>query len=150
MKGVYRSTDGGAHWTQISPQGSHEIHEVESVAIDPADPKIIYAGTWHLPWKTTDGGANWHNIKQGVIDDSDVFSIIIDPQQPTSFTPAPARGIYKSDNAGEIFHKRAGNPEHRPAHPRADAGSRSTVNIVYAGTTEGLYRPQTPEQAGSV
>src|SRR5690349_22599935 len=44
--------------------------------------ETIYAGTWHLPWKTTDGGRSWHNIKNGVIDDSDVFSIIIDPKQP--------------------------------------------------------------------
>ena len=55
---------------------------MESIAIDPKDPDTIYAGTWHLPWKTTDDGANWHNIKQGLIDDSDVFSIIIDPTVP--------------------------------------------------------------------
>ncbi len=52
-------------WKLISPEGSQELHEVESIAIDPKDPKIIYAGTWHLPWKTTDDGANWSNIKAG-------------------------------------------------------------------------------------
>ncbi|MGC1295673.1 MAG: transcriptional regulator, partial [Alloacidobacterium sp.] len=83
LKGVYRSEDGGLDWKEISPPDSGEIHEVESIAIDPNDPKTIYAGTWHLPWKTTDGGASWHNIKQGLIDDSDVFSIIVDPTRPT-------------------------------------------------------------------
>ena len=39
LKGVYRSDDSGAHWKQISPADSHEIHEVESIAIDPADPQ---------------------------------------------------------------------------------------------------------------
>ena len=48
----------GATWHQISPPDSHEIHEVESLAVDPANPDIVYAGTWHLPWKTTDGGEN--------------------------------------------------------------------------------------------
>ena len=64
LKGVFRSKDNGIHWKQISPQGSAEIHEVQSIAIDPTDPNVIYAGTWHLPWKTIDGGATWHNIKR--------------------------------------------------------------------------------------
>ena len=49
LKGVYRSMDSGEHWQLISPEGSQELHEVESIAIDPANPEIIYAGTWHLP-----------------------------------------------------------------------------------------------------
>ena len=73
LEGVFRSTDTGAHWERISPKDSAEIHEVESLAIDPVDPNVIYAGTWHLPWKTTDGGKNWTSIKQGIIEDSDVF-----------------------------------------------------------------------------
>ena len=81
LRGVYRSEDGGVQWKQISPLGSMELHEVESIAVDPDEPGTIYAGTWHLPWKTTDGGATWHSIKKGLIDDSDVFSIIIDPKQ---------------------------------------------------------------------
>ena len=56
LSGVYRSLDSGATWTLISPPGSTEIHEVESLAVDPVNPDIIYAGTWHLPWKTADGG----------------------------------------------------------------------------------------------
>jgi len=35
LKGVYRSDDDGASWKQISPAASSEIHEVESIAIDP-------------------------------------------------------------------------------------------------------------------
>ena len=78
------------------PPGSREIHEVESLAVDPANPDIVYAGTWHLPWKTTDGGKNWHNIKQGMIDDSDVFSIILDPEKPSTIFLSACSGIYKS------------------------------------------------------
>ena len=51
-----------------------------SLAVDPSDPNIIYAGTWHLPWKTEDGGKTWAIIKQGIIEcTSDVFSIVVDP-----------------------------------------------------------------------
>ena len=139
LEGVFRSTDAGATWTQISPAGSREIHEVESLAIDPLDPNIIYVGTWHLPWKTTDGGKTWRNIKQGLIDDSDVFSIIIDPSQPRTVFLSACSGIYKSENAAELFHKIQGIPS---SARRTRVLKQDPVNhqIVYAGTTEGLYK----------
>lgn len=139
LNGVFRSTDSGATWTEISPPGSHEIHEVESVAVDPIDPNIVYAGTWHLPWKTTDGGKNWHNIKQGVIDDSDVFSIIIDPSMPSVVFASACSGIYKSENAAELFKKIQGIPS-TARRTRVLKMDPVNHNIVYAGTTEGLYK----------
>ena len=41
LTGIYRSQDGGRHWALISPMGSSELHEVESIAIDPVHPEII-------------------------------------------------------------------------------------------------------------
>ncbi len=110
LEGVFRSRDGGATWAQISPPGSHEIHEIESLAVDPDNADIVYAGTWHLPWKTTDGGKTWHNIKQGLIVDSDVFSIIVDPEHPHTVYLSACSGIYKSENAGALFRKIQGIP----------------------------------------
>ncbi|HSK46342.1 MAG TPA: hypothetical protein VLA83_20910, partial [Candidatus Binatia bacterium] len=72
LDGIYRSRNGGRDFERISPANHAEIKNVESIAIDPVNPEVIYAGTWHLPWKTEDGGKTWHNIKKGVIDDSDV------------------------------------------------------------------------------
>lgn len=146
LKGVYGSDDSGAHWKQISPAGSNEIHEVESIAIDPADPNTIYAGTWHLPWKTTDGGANWRNIKQGLIDDSDVFSIILDPKQPAIVYLSACSGIYKSENAAELFHKQQGIPN-TARRTRVLMQDPVDRNIVYAGTTEGLYQTKNAGQS---
>jgi photosystem II stability/assembly factor-like uncharacterized protein len=139
LKGVYRSTDGGEHWQLISPEGSQEIHEVESIAIDPANPQIIYAGTWHLPWKTTDGGANWTSIKQGVIEDSDVFSIIVDPKDSNVVYASACSGIYKSQNGGEKFQKVQGIPS-TARRTRVLTQDPQNLNIVFAGTTEGLFR----------
>ena len=139
LKGVYRSVDNGVHWQQISPEGSSEIHEVQSIAIDPADPNVIYAGTWHLPWKTTDGGATWHNIKEGVIDDSDVFSIIVDPKQPNIVYASACSGIYKSADGGDLFHKVQGIPS-TARRTRKLEQDPEHLETVFAGTTEGLYR----------
>ena len=139
ISGVYRSSDSGVHWTQITSVGNGEIHKVESIAIDPVDPKTIYAGTWHLPWKTTDGGVTWHNIKQGLIDDSDVFSIIIDPTRPSVVYASACSGIYLSNTGGELFHKVQGIPS-TARRTRVLMQDPTNRQIVYAGTTEGLYR----------
>ncbi len=139
LKGVYRSTDGGEHWSLISPEGSQEIHEVESIAIDPVDPQVIYAGTWHLPWKTTDGGEHWTNIKQGIIDDSDVFSIIVDPKNPKVVYASACSGIYKSEDAAAKFVKVQGIPS-TARRTRVLMQDPQNLNIVFAGTTEGLFR----------
>jgi photosystem II stability/assembly factor-like uncharacterized protein len=139
LDGVFRTMDGGEHWSLISPPDHVDIRNIESIAIDPVNPEIIYAGTWHLPWKTTDGGLTWKNIKQGVIDDSDVFSIIIDPKMPTTVYASACSGIYKSENAGESFRKAQGIPF---SARRTRVLMQDPVNsdVVYAGTTEGLWK----------
>ena len=157
LRGVFQSKDNGVHWKQISPAGSTELHEIESIAIDPVDPKIIYAGTWHLPWRTTDDGEHWINIKEGIIDDSDVFSIIVDPKNPAVVYASACSGIYKSVSGanpnphddGKRFDKVKGIPNtarrtrrllQDPNHPQT----------VYAGTTEGLYRTTNGGEAWSL
>jgi photosystem II stability/assembly factor-like uncharacterized protein len=145
LGGVFRSTDSGAHWARISPEDSKEIHEIESLAVDPADPDTIYAGTWHLAWKTTDGGANWTSIKQGIIEDSDVFSILIDPKQPLVVYLSACSGIYKSVDGGGRFkggvgvNKAQGIPT-TARRTRVLMQDPNHLDTVYAGTTEGLYR----------
>lgn len=139
LDGVYRSSDAGQTWEKITPTSNGELKNFESVAIDPTNPQVIYAGTWHLPWKTDDGGRTWTNIKQGIIDDSDVFSIIIDDRYPSVVYASACSGIYKSEDAGHQFHKVQGIPfsARRTRVLEQDPGNHS---VVYAGTTEGLWR----------
>ncbi|HEX4005537.1 MAG TPA: transcriptional regulator [Acidobacteriaceae bacterium] len=139
LNGVYETVDQGQHWRAISPPGSKEVHEVQSVAIDPFDPQTIYAGTWHLPWKTTDGGANWKSISTGLIDDSDVFSIIVDRSRPSVLFASACSGIYRTDDYAGTFRKIQGIPStaRRTRVLMMDPADRNTV---YAGTTEGLYK----------
>ena len=120
LQGVFLSKDNGLHWNQISPVGSTELHEVESLAFDPADPNVIYAGTWHLPWKTTDGGATWTNMthEQGIIDDSAVFSIIVDPNHPERLL-----GHLQEPECWPDVPPEQGHSEHGPPHTPVAAGS---------------------------
>ncbi len=139
LEGVYRSVDSGKHWRLISPVGSRELHEVESVAIDSADSNTLYAGTWHLPWKSTDGGEHWSNMKDGIIEDSDVFSIIVDPVKPQNVYLSACSGIYKSEDRGEKFRKVQGIPS-SARRTRVLMQDPSHQATVFAGTTEGLFR----------
>jgi photosystem II stability/assembly factor-like uncharacterized protein len=139
MDGVYRSTDSGNTWKLISPPGSKEIHEVESVAIDPKDPQRMYAGTWHLPWRTSDGGQTWQSMKEGIIDDSDVFSIIVDPTNPSNVFLSACSGIYRSTDQGMKYTKVQGIPS-TARRTRVLMEDPKSPGTVFAGTTEGLWK----------
>ncbi len=56
-RGIYRSTDGGAHWTRVlyvnATTGGSDI------AFDPKHPSVVYAGTFDFlrrPWTLRSGG----------------------------------------------------------------------------------------------
>lgn len=139
LDGVYRTRDAGDTWERISPANHRDIKNLESIAIDPHDPDIVYAGTWHLAWKTTDGGRTWHSIKNGVIDDSDVFSLIVDHSNSQVVYLSACSGIYKSENSAELFRKIQGIPF---SARRTRVLQQDPLNpaVVYAGTTEGLWK----------
>jgi len=139
LDGLYRSRDSGATWERISPENDAEIKNIESLAIDPRSPDIIYVGTWHLPWKTIDGGHTWISIKKGWIDDSDVFSIVLDPRNPERVFASACTGIYTSNDAAAKFQKLKGIPN-SARRTRKLYLHPSDGNIVFAGTTAGLYR----------
>jgi len=107
--GVYLTRDGGTSWKLISPPGDPELRPVVSLAFDPGDSKIIYAGTTHLPWRTSDGGATWQSIHTGMIDDSDVFSIQVDPHRPERVLASACSGAYASSDAAHHW-KRFNTP----------------------------------------
>ena len=139
LDGVFRSKNGGNSWERISPASQAELKNVESIAVDPKNPDVVYAGTWHLAWKTDDSGANWHRINKGMIDDSDVFSVIVDSTNPAVVYASACSGIYKSDSAGDLFRKMQGIPfsARRTRVLKQDPNNPGTV---YAGTTEGLWK----------
>ncbi len=77
--GVYKSTDGGKHWTNMGLKKSFQIGKV---IVHPKNPDIVYVGALGRlygandergVYKTTDGGKNWERIlfvdnKTGIID----------------------------------------------------------------------------------
>jgi len=137
LDGVFRSTNGGLTWSKISSSRT-TIRNVESLAIDPLDSAVYYAGTRHLAWKTTDGGAHWRRLDDGMIDDSDVFTIILDRANPQILFAGACSGIYKSNDGGRHFERIQGMPfSARRTHVLSQ--SPQDPKVLYAGTTEGLW-----------
>ncbi len=58
-RGVYKSTDGGKHWSRVlylDPQTG-----ASSIAIAPGNSRVLFAGMWTVqrrPWMLTSGGPN--------------------------------------------------------------------------------------------
>jgi len=150
--GIFLSHDGGIHWSRISPLDNFQLQPVVSLAFDPTDSGTIYAGTPHLPWKTTDSGSSWQPIHNGMLDDSDVFSIQVDRNRPQRLFASACSGMYRSLNGGASWERlvRAKQASFRTYIIIQDPESE---NVWFAGTTFGLMRSAnsgtTWEMAGS-
>ena len=79
LSGVYRSTDEGASWNLFAENNS-DLSRFDSVAFDPKDNNTIYAVA-SLALKTSNGGKDWFPVVKGMIDDSDVIDIMVDPSE---------------------------------------------------------------------
>lgn len=139
--GIYRSRDRGSAWERITPANDPELTGFHSVAIDPRDANMIYVGTHHLPWMTTDGGQNWKRAgtkETGMIDDSDIMAIHIDESNPDIVLMSACSGIYRSTDGCARWTKIQGIPySSRRTHVIYQHPTRPEVN--FAGTTEGLW-----------
>lgn len=148
FNGIFRSDDSGDTWTQLPTYSTPGLVHVESLAIDPRTANIIYAGTWYLPYKTTDGGKTWKSIKNGIIDDSDIFAIDIDPRNPNHIIASACSGIYETKNGGDAWRKVQGIPS-QSRRTRAILQHPSVPGLVFAGTTEGFWRSERGGDADS-
>ncbi len=135
-RGVWISKNKGADWEKIaSPTMPVNI---DSLAIDPRTNNTIYAGTFWRAYKSVDSGKNWRLIRDGMIDDSDVFAITINPRNPENIVASACSGIYESQNGGEKWSKINGIPSQ--SRRTRDIVQHPTIpGTIYAATTEGFW-----------
>lgn len=104
--GVFRSVDCGATWAP-SQRGLSTL-PVQEVAVDPADPDILYAGAGTVGlFKSTDRGATWSVLDMDLPPDTrvEIFSLTIDPARPsTLYALSRINGpLLRSDDGGETW-----------------------------------------------
>ncbi|MBV9497224.1 MAG: hypothetical protein JOZ54_23515 [Acidobacteria bacterium] len=135
LTGVYRSANAGETWEKISDQ-----ENVESLAIDPRSRDRIYVGTWRQGIRTEDGGKTWKLINNGMVLDTDMFSITIEPDDPDSLWVSTCGWVYNTKNRGDLWTRYRDGFNNRRIHDiEVDACNRDTV---YAGSVAGLYRSE--------
>ena len=90
---MFKSTDGGGKWDAVNT--GLTATNVLALAVDPATPATLYAGTdGGGVFKSTNGGGNWRAFNTGLTDTS-VNALAIDSATPST--------LYAGTDGGGVF-----------------------------------------------
>jgi photosystem II stability/assembly factor-like uncharacterized protein len=161
--GVWKTTDGGSNWKNISDK--YFGGTIGAVAVAPSDENIVYVGEGENTmrgnvseglqgmWRSEDGGRTWKNI--GLKDGRHIVRILVHPRNPDIvwaavmghlFGPNSMRGIYKTIDGGKSWK--------RVLYVNDQTGASDLVmeegnhEVMYAGTWRALRTPYSMESGG--
>lgn len=119
--GVWKTTDGGATWRNVS-DGYFHTGSVGAIAVAPSDPNVLYVGMGEAPvrgvmtshgdgvYKSTDAGKSWKHL--GLEKVRQISKVRIHPQNPdlvyvaaqgSPYAPTAERGVYRSRDGGNSW-----------------------------------------------
>lgn len=98
---LYRTTDGGATWTQITAIGNDPGNDgapfITALAMDPSNPHRLLMGTYRL-WESTDQGTTWHttgtgqDLTDGSVNGDTINALVIAPGAPNTIYAGTTNG----------------------------------------------------------
>lgn len=147
--GTYKSFDGGRTWHQFNTgiQKGTISAIVNQIVFNPLRTDIIYAATTVGVFRSLDGGRTWSERMQGMTEVNFVVSLAIDPEHPTILYAGTTGGVYRTTNATESWEKTSTGMVASDAKMASMALGVNALAIdpmdtrlVYAGTTNGLYK----------
>ena len=134
--GVYRSTDNGVTWNPVN-NGLTDTH-IYGLAAHPTAANILLAATLEQGvFRSTNGGDSWQRTSPSGADN--LNTVAFDPTNGAfAFAGTFDHGLYKSQDGGASFH--ASNSGLTNNRVWAIASAPSNATIVYAGTSDGVFR----------
>lgn len=119
--GIFKTTDGGAHWEPIFDD--QPVSSIGSLAVASSDPNIVWAGTgeaWirsHISvgqgiYKSTDDGKTW--TLMGLEKTGRIGRIVIHPKNPDvvlvaalghAYGPQQERGVFRTADGGKTWER---------------------------------------------
>ncbi|MFZ9240728.1 MAG: WD40/YVTN/BNR-like repeat-containing protein, partial [Chitinophagaceae bacterium] len=161
--GVWKTTDGGSNWKNISDK--YFGGTIGAVEVAPSNENIIYVGEGENTmrgnvaeglggmWKSEDAGKSWKNI--GLKDGRHITNIIVHPDDANTlwvgvmghlFGPNSERGIFKSTDGGKSWKKVLFVNEQTGCSDLVmEPGNPS---VLYAGTWRLIRTPYSLESGG--
>ncbi len=119
--GVWKSTDGGAHWKAIFDD--QPAQSIGAIAIAPSDPNVVWVGTGESfirsdvslgngVYRSSDAGKTWTHV--GLEKTGRIARVIVDPRNPdvafvaavgTGYGPQPERGVFRTKDGGRSWER---------------------------------------------
>jgi photosystem II stability/assembly factor-like uncharacterized protein len=95
-KGVFKSTDSGAHWTAMNA-GLPSCLYINALTINPQNPQDLFAGVSDLGvYRSKNGGSSWAYMGAGLCPKDIIHSLVFDPRDPaTLYAGTGGAGVYK-------------------------------------------------------
>jgi len=151
---VYRSDNKGGAWAKtafatLSTVGPNDGYRNwgQKMAIDPANPDVVYVGTpQNGLFVTSNGGASWQSVGSIPVSAGGpnggfpgITGIGFDPRSGTTggktntiFASSYGKGVYRSTNAGAAFSLLPGSPSAGVSH-----GKFAIDGVYYATAADG-------------
>jgi photosystem II stability/assembly factor-like uncharacterized protein len=125
------SRDGGATWAPVANDlPSLDIH---GFTRDPSNPERMwaYVATGGL-WESANFGSTWTQVRRGTV----LFPLAVHANGQTSLLGVDITGVVRSTDGGRSWAP-LGTP---PTHPMTSLAATPDGSVVYAGSTDALYR----------
>jgi len=133
-----RLPDGqAAKWENIN-NGIDEI-DLRTVAVNPNNPDLVYAGSSRSIFKSADGGKTWQKAYMVRGTDTAVNAICFDPRNADIVYAGTQNGLYKSADNGASWKDVFAGLSQREKDVRHILVQNSDPNKIYATTGNGLF-----------